>query len=198
MIRLLLALTLSASGAAAQELPAAFGVTNVAKEDVLNIRAAPSARSAIIGTYAPDDLNIEVLSTSPDGKWGRVGVSEGNGWVAMRFLARSEDTPTDTLPRPLICSGTEPFWTLAMTPGGDEYLTPDDRRDLTLTAKVAAPQGYLVTFTEGATLTHTLIVQRGLCSDGMSDRDFGWRAMLFKQAPDGNTLAAGCCTLDAH
>ncbi|MFZ3580746.1 hypothetical protein ACOI1H_01070 [Loktanella sp. DJP18] len=197
-MRLLLVLMLWAGSVAAQDFPDAFTVTGVAADDVLNIRSDATAASPIIGSFGPQDLNIEVLEVSTDGKWGRVGTGEGNGWVAMRFLARSGHNAADGMPRPFVCSGTEPFWTLALLPGGDEYLTPEGRRDLTLTTEATAPQGYLAIFDEGPTLTRNLIVMRGACSDGMSDRSFGWQAMLFNQAPDGNTVQTGCCTLDAH
>ncbi|HGG04386.1 MAG TPA: SH3 domain-containing protein, partial [Aliiroseovarius sp.] len=102
------------TAALAQNLPDAFFVTGVAADDVLNIRAEPSARSAIVGQLGPQAINVEVIAFSDNGKWGKVSTGEGNGWVAMRFLERSNHTPAGEVPRPMACFGTEPFWALGM------------------------------------------------------------------------------------
>jgi len=188
---------LMASPVAAQNLPARYATTGVAAQDRLNIRSAPDASSDIIGAYGPYALNIEVIRLSDDGKWGLIGIGERNGWVAMRFLAPSDHQAPNTFPRPMSCSGTEPFWTLNVTPRGDEYhALGDARRDLVMIRESTAPNGAIAVFEEGPTLNRTLIVQKGVCGDGMSDREFGWKATLFNEAPDGNAVQSGCCTLD--
>lgn len=199
MIRILtLILMMLAAPLAAQQLPAQFEVTGVAENDVLNIRAAPDAGADIIGEYGPYAFNIEVLETTPDGSWGLVGLGEGNGWVSMRYLAQRPTDP-NSLPRPISCFGTEPFWSLGMYPRGDEFnALGEERRPLTLTHEAVAPNGFLATFQEGPTLDRTAVIERMQCSDGMSDRRFGWRVMLFTEAPDGNGVLSGCCTLDGN
>ncbi|SHJ00799.1 SH3 domain-containing protein [Wenxinia saemankumensis] len=178
--------------------PAQYSVTGVADDDRLNIRAEPDASSPILDSYFPYAMNVEVLRTTPDGSWGLVGLPEGNGWVSMRYLAAQETDPAE-IPRPLNCGGTEPFWSLNMTLRGDEYDSPGTGyRFLSLLSARTAPNGYLATFEEGPTLNRTLTVMRGACSDGMSDREYGWRAMLFNDAPDGSEVQAGCCTLDGN
>ena len=97
----------------AETLPALFAVTGVAADDVLNIRAAPDAGAAAVGSFDPTRINIEVLDVSADGTWGMVGLPEGNGWVAMRFLERQEAV-AGSIPHPSTCIGTEPFWTLGL------------------------------------------------------------------------------------
>jgi uncharacterized membrane protein len=196
-LRLLL-LTLGAAGAAqADPLPATFQVAGVAEGDVLNIRAEPSAGSAIVGTIGPYGFGVEVLRLSDDGKWGLVGLPEGNGWVAMRYLRPAPATDPALVPRPLTCHGTEPFWTLGLFPKGAEWTTPDTpRTDLTVSSEGVAPEGYLIRAEEGPTRVFHLIIGRGFCSDGMSDREFGLEARLFLESPDGNRLLQGCCTLD--
>jgi len=186
--------------AAAQDYPAHFTVTNVVDPDRLNIRSAPSARADIIGDYSAYTVNIEVLGTTEDGSWGKVGIGERNGWVAMRFLARSNHQRTNEFPRPMSCGGLEPSWQLNVTTRGDEFRSYDtQRRDIEMTTQAAATgQGYIATFQEGPTLSRTLIVRKGICNDTMSDREFGWKATLFNEAPDGNSLLTGCCTLDAN
>ena len=44
---------------------------------------------------------------------------------------------------------------------------------------------------EGPTRIYTLNVTRQTCSDGMSDREFGWAASLFIESPDGNQMLTG-------
>lgn len=188
-------LTLWAGTLAAQDLPALFSVTGVQTGDVLNIRAAPDAGAAKVGEFGQYGFNIEVLETTADGGWGLVGIPEGNGWVSMRYMARQEVEPY-AIPRPISCVGTEPFWRISLYPRGSEYeMMGEPRSDLTLLSETVAPNGYLAVLEQGPTLNHTLIVERGACSDGMSDRRFGWRAMLFLDAPDRALVHSGCCSL---
>ena len=183
--------------AAARDLPAAFAVVDVAQTDVLNIRAAPNAAADIVGKIAPFAINVEVIATSEDGTWGKVGIPEGNGWVNMRYLEATPPTDPYTVPRPLSCFGTEPFWNIGMYPRGSEYTSPDTGAVLMADVSSAvAPQGYLVRLQEGPTLSRTLIITREACSDGMSDRDYGFSAQMFLEAPDGNSVYHACCTLD--
>jgi uncharacterized membrane protein len=196
--QLILAFSLCATPILAQTFPDAYVTKDIASDDTLNIRAEPSASAPIIGEYGPYTLNIEVLRTTPDGRWGLVGSGEGNGWVSMRYLEASGHNNPGDFPRPMRCSGTEPFWNLNVTMRGDEYhALGDTRRDLNMIRENSADNGGFAMFEEGPTLTRTLIVKRGYCSDGMSDREFGWQALLFNEAPDGNSVQSGCCTLDA-
>jgi uncharacterized membrane protein len=196
-LRCILLVLLGCSPAAAQELPAAFQVSGVAQDDVLNIRAAPSAEAEQTGSMAPFAQNVEVLEKSADGKWGKVSLPEGNGWVSLAYLVAMPAHTPDMMPRPLSCHGTEPFWNVSFYPRGAEFNSPDTGAvPLTETAEAVAPQGYLVSLTEGATMKRTLIVTRERCNDGMSDREYGFATRMFLQGPDGNAAFSGCCTLD--
>ncbi len=182
----------------AQSRPTVHAVTDVESDDVLNIRSEPSARSEILGSYFPYAIAIEVLETTPDGRWGMVGLGEGNGWVSMRYLT-DWPTPADEIPRPLRCFGTEPFWDLSMYPRGSEYTELGrERRDLNILSEDVTPTGFLARFEEGPTLNRVLEVAAGYCGDGMSDRRFGWSAVMSTQAPDGDYTDTGCCTLDGN
>ncbi len=123
--------------------------------------------------------------------------ARGNGWVAMRFLTASPLPDAGSVPRPLTCLGTEPFWSLGVFPKGAEWSTPEEpRTDLSLTEEASAPEGYRLRAEEGPTRLFHLTVQRETCSDGMSDREFGFSAHLFLESPDGNRVLSGCCTLN--
>lgn len=197
--RLTLILSLFGAPVAAQNFPESYVIRDIPADDTLNIRAEPTTAAPVIGEYGPYTLNIEVLRTTPDGKWGMVGVPEGNGWISMRYVELSGHNEPGIFPRPLTCYGTEPFWNLNVTVRGDEYQEMGDvRRDLNMIQENTAPNGAYAVFEEGPTLNRTLIVKRGYCGDGMSDREFGWQATLFNEAPDGNTVLSGCCTLDTN
>ncbi|WP_159453109.1 COG3650 family protein [Pseudooctadecabacter jejudonensis] len=182
-----------ATTGAAQTLPERFSVTGVAEDDVLNIRNGPGASFDKTGELEPFTLNVEVLDQQ-DG-WALIPTSESTGWVSMRFL-RPNPIPANEIPRPLVCSGTEPFWDIGFYPRGADYTELGlERRDLTVIHEETAPDGYLVEAREGPTMTRTLIVKAGVCSDGMSDRQYGMSALLFTSAPDGNFVHKGCCTI---
>ncbi|MFN4154427.1 MAG: COG3650 family protein [Paracoccaceae bacterium] len=183
--------------ASAQSFPAAYSVTGVAANDVLNIRAEPSAKAGIMGEIGPYGLNIEVLELSSDGKWGKVGMPEGGGWVSMAYLDPIEPEDPHLVPRPLSCFGTEPFWSVSLYPRGAEYNSPDTGAvPMTVLHEAVASQGFLIRLEEGPTLNRTLVVAREGCSDGMSDRLYGFATRMFTEAPDGNDSLHGCCTLD--
>lgn len=190
-------LTLWPTLAVAQSLPASYSVKGVAANDVLNIRSEPSAKAEIMGEIGPYGLNIEVLELSSDGKWGKVGMPEGSGWVSMSYLDLIEPTDPYLVQRPLSCFGTEPFWSVSLYPRGAEYNSPDTGAvPMTVTREAVAAQGFLIQLEEGPTLNRTLVVSREACSDGMSDRSFGFATRMFTEAPDGNSSLQGCCTLD--
>jgi uncharacterized membrane protein len=190
-------LGLGTVAAGAQTFPASYSVTGVAADDALNIRAEPSAEAEILGEIGPYALNIEVIELSDDGKWGKIGLPEGNGWVSMAFLDPIPPVDPNLVQRPLSCFGTEPFWSVSLYPRGAEYNSPDTGIvPLTVTHEAVADQGALIVLEEGPTLNRTLIVRREMCSDGMSDRIYGFATRMFTEAPDGNSALSGCCTLD--
>lgn len=193
----ILILMLSASALTAEELPAQFSVSGVAADDVLNIRQAPGAHSAKIGALEPYTTNVEVLALSDNGRWGRIGMPEGNGWVAMRYLSRQEVPEGQVIPRPLSCLGTEPFWRIGLLARGDEYeRMGEDRVDLELVEERPGENGFQADLRAEDGTTYSLVVTRGLCSDGMSDREFGWSGTLFIDRANGAETLNGCCSLD--
>lgn len=196
---LLFALSLVLGLTAAQadtRYPALFDVSGVEIGDVLNLRATPSASSAIAGGLPPDAKGVEVVGVSEDGKWGLIATGEGNAWVALRFL--TAQPAKAGLPGPLLCLGTEPFWSLRHDGRAAEWSTPETPAEaLSVVPVVVAPEGYLVAAQSAAGQTLQMLVSRENCSDGMSDRQFGFAARLFRHgAADANQLLRGCCTLD--
>ena len=210
MIRLLALLValLPMPGLAQEHFPALYSATGVAADDVLNVRAEPSASAPIIGAFGPVQSSIEVIA-APTGGWGQVNTGEASGWVSMRFLRRApgqEWEPGGTLgisPVPLECFGTEPFWSLHLSDG--DLMTFTDPFD-----GDGAPQPGIFSPVWGSASTakfgftgsrddgqayFTGILSRALCSDGMSDRLYGLSIDLVRETPLGTRLDTGCCRL---
>ncbi|NAZ36700.1 COG3650 family protein [Rubellimicrobium sp. CFH 75288] len=182
------------AGAMAQDLPARFTVAGVAAGDVLNVRAAPSASARILGTLAPGDTGVEIVRLSPDGRWGLMPLREGSGWVSMRYLAREAPSPTP-LPRPLLCRGTEPFWSLTLDTRGARFERMGEGAiPLRQHGEVAGFRGGVAAFDAGGE-TLDLTVIRQACSDGMSDRPYGFTALVWNR---GELFLEGCCALSAR
>lgn len=194
-----LALTLFGlpQSAQAQEVPGLFDVVEVAASDVLNIRAEPSASAPVIGSFAPDAKGIEVLALSEDGKWGMVSAGESDGWVALRFLLPLPGGEPGLIPRPMTCFGTEPFWSIALGSDGLRWSTPDGQpQDLKLVEEKTANEGYFLSASGAKGQdSYNLTITKEYCSDGMSDRSYGYSARLFLASPEGNNLMRACCTM---
>lgn len=200
MIRLLALLLLLAGPARAtvDGWPALFDVTGVAADDVLNVRAAPSAGAPVIGTLAPDARGVEVIRPTRDLRWGRVNLGDQAGWAALAYLQRRPGQWDGAIPDSLTCTGTEPFWSLRLDPGATRLDRPEGAA---LTAGPAARQPAegrrdvwaFRAWAEGRGLSG--FVTRAACSDGMSDRDYGLRVEFLELLGDGFTAYSGCCSL---
>ncbi|MEM8576538.1 MAG: SH3 domain-containing protein [Pseudomonadota bacterium] len=184
-----------AGAAAAFDLPALHRVTGVAADDGLNIRSAPVASADVLGTLPPDSTGIEVTERSANGRWGRINVDEGSGWVALRFLERTGGL---TDPVRATCFGMEPFWSLALD--GTATFTPAAGApfafDLRPQIGSANRTDRLALLGSGPFGDLTATLSAGSCSDGMSDRHYALRidAVLDFQT-GGPRLISGCCTL---
>jgi uncharacterized membrane protein len=194
MIRAALILLWLTAPLRADVYPALHEVTGVAADDVLNIREAPDASAAMIGTLAPDATGVEVVAVQ-DG-WAVVNTGEGTGYAALRFLARADAPDWPTLEVPLTCLGTEPFWSLQIDPAQSEtrFQTPEDEEPLVAPITSTWPglpwsQAAAVALPDGLA-----VLTPAACSDGMSDQSFGIAADLFLTGPD-RTRLSGCCRL---
>lgn len=201
MLRLLAPLFFSATVAGAQThpLPQLFDVQEVAANDILNIRAEPSANAEVIGTLAHDARSIEVVATNDAGNWGRVNSGEGSGWVNLHYMAaRGVHIDNYNLPNGLFCMGTEPFWSVSNIGGALHYDTPDaPGQDMPIW--IAQDTGIAedlrrMVHMGGIGGQASAFIYPASCSDGMSDRAFGL-AISLMTAPDA-PLLSGCCTLN--
>jgi uncharacterized membrane protein len=171
-------------------LPAIYHVTRVSGDDVLNVRSGPSTGYPVIDGLL-NGTQVEVTAGSGDG-WARILHGEGNGWVAMRYL---EPLTASAIPETLFCSGTEPFWSLTLERDGALTFTEMDRGPV----KISPDWRHSVTgtlngsFAAGADRDIALFHRRD-CSDGMSDRSYGWAVDFLRTGGQGAYLQ-GCCRM---
>lgn len=198
-------LVAAAPAAATQEyiLPTLFDVTGVAANDVLNIRAAPSASAAILGTLSPHARDIEVVGYDQTGRWARINTGERSGWAALRYLSYQVDVWTPgTLPPTLHCLGNEPFW--SFRPSGDAvvFSTPEmpesvmQIRQVLATGVFRDPRRSVSAQSDSRRLTAVIVPMA--CSDGMSDRSYGLDVTVILEGPGSTRLLAGCCSIAPH
>ena len=198
-MRNLFAITLVAAvlvGAAAEA--GVYRVVNVDESDVLNIRAAPDAGSEIVGALAPGAAMIEVVEEHAG--WARIITGEGHGWVSMAYLEPIMRPVTrGGAPLALQCSGTEPFWGLALD--GDESVRFYDGMGsgeevaarLTESREAQSRPWPFVYYFEGD-VSGVAVLDRAQCSDGMSDIDYVWRAYVdVRDGENGARFLEGCC-----
>ncbi len=199
MMRLVLCLVLAlgASASGAQDLPALFDVDGVAADDVLNVRAAPDAGAAIVGSLSPDAAGVEV--TAIDGGWARVNSGERSGWAALGYLST---VPGGTFPRArgLRCFGTEPFWSLRIVQEGAARYESMEGAGLDLMAGAVLPGANVPDrfglFAAGPAGSAAVSLRRENCSDGMSDRLYGLSAEVILGGGMSAVLS-GCCSVTA-
>jgi uncharacterized membrane protein len=195
-MRALLALLLCLAGPAfSTGLPALYTVSDVAADDVLNIRTAPDAGAAIIGSLAPDAQNVEVIRTSDDGRWGLVNAAEQSGWASLAYLS-AQDSPPHT-ERPLNCSGTEPFWSLETsdTIVFTQLNGPAAKYFITTRTPASGRSDRYALGGGGMEGLATALISAQICSDGMSDRAFGLEIDLLIDTGEAQTYLTGCCSL---
>jgi uncharacterized membrane protein len=201
-----LALLIAMQNLANAAAPGYFKVTGVAPGDVLNIRLEPGADSQQIGSFEPGTDRIEVLEvvTTRGSEWGRVHASDTDGWVSMRFLEPVEVklVGNTNLPEGLRCGGTEPFWSADLSEGSIDFSPMEGAaRKLPLAFSVTAigrNNRFALAASDGARRMTLVVGEDGQCSDGMSDRQFRWRADLLMENPADSELPTayeGCCSL---
>ncbi|MHA3913927.1 SH3 domain-containing protein [Halovulum sp. GXIMD14793] len=200
MKHLIFLFMLLTSPIAAQQVPGLYNVTNVAADDVLNIRENPRASAGIIGELGPYQNNVEVVGLSGDKKWGLVNIEERSGWVAMAFLTLDDRLESGSyLDKPLRCFGTEPFWQLTVRDNASKLAwlgVEDEEFDITFSegpVNRMPGRGMMIAQSGGSRLTATVIPNQ--CHDGMSDQTYGLSIDLLYEQPSQSKVLQGCCQL---
>ncbi len=112
-------------------------------------------------------------------------VLSATAWLSACATPAPQEPPAQAAYRVV---GTEPFWGIHVEGDTLHFTTLDDQAGKHLRASgVAHANGVRYEGSNGAT-AFRLDLQRGACSDGMSDRDYAYRA-AFRY---GTTDYAGC------
>lgn len=184
----------SAQASEPRLVPQLHDVVDVAPDDVLNIRAAPTARAEIIGGLAPDATGVEVVALNDDASWGRVNHAEASGWVYLRYMRpRGVHIDNFNMPTGLRCFGTEPFWDLTHEAGQLDYRSLGGEKQ-SFAIDIAQDTGITDDFTRMIRAGDlTAYIHPASCNDGMSNRAYGL-AIGLMTGPRASLLT-GCCTL---
>ena len=124
-------------------------------------------------------------------------VRSGIGWVNARFLVPAKPNAAPETGYPLLCAGTEPFWSLHIAAGRAKYSSPD-AHDMSFTTSAWLPaHGSRGLFAirlgkreRTAKSGYAVVARNPACSDGMSDTLYPFNNVLIM--PDGQVLD-GCC-----
>lgn len=181
---------------AASGLADSFGMAitaNVPRGDRLNVRIAPNADAEILNSF-PNYLVLDTFGTTDDGKWTRIAVPEGTGWVSSHYLKEHRMSfESDGMPTHMRCFGAEPFWSfdLLSLEASFSSLGNNELKAVVSSSHRSRNVGRAsVAFQAGE---FTGILTYANCSDGMSDRPYPW--VLNLMGPDDdNALLTGCCT----
>lgn len=182
-------------------LPNLYDVTVIETWDTLNVRAKPSGDGKIIAKLPATARGVELVGRDSTGKWGKVNVGEQTGWVALRFLKQQQDIwQPAALPESLVCSGTEPFWSLDAVPSGMVFSEPDQpERNLELRKVMdrgiegEPSRGLIAGDGKGRV---TAFIRPAQCSDGMSDRSFALAVSVILDGSDmPSRMLTGCCSI---
>lgn len=170
----------------------AYSVVNVRPGDVLNMRAQPNPSAPVVATIPHNATNVLLTGRRGTGDWIEVTYQRRRGWVNANFLGLASGRYE--IPAFLDCTGTEPFWSIKLTPG---YAHADlmfaERRYLFRLQRFQQTMNrtdifHLRGIARGANMS--LIIRHESCSDGMSDTNYPYSAIALIS---GIHTIAGCC-----
>lgn len=182
-------------------------VSGVDADDALNIRAdidltLDVGSSDIVGTIPHDASDVMVTGLSVhigDTKWREIRYHGTVGWVNARYL-----TPTNMLlerPEALQCSGTEPFWNVAIDENDSTFISQDLESPIELDYLRLAPGigrtdlwAHYLDSADGAYSLTVVVRYTETCSDDMSDLTYDFEALLLGLDTAG-APAYGCCSI---
>lgn len=177
-----------------------YRVIDVAADDQLQVRERPGVEAGVLGALAPHADNLVITGSVMDvggSQWWEIVFVEGylsRGWVNGRFLAAVDGEERDG-DYPLLCAGTEPFWSLEIGNGQATYSDPELERLAMSASPWRMASGmtgrFAVQLEHEAQLGYAGIWREAAaCSDGMSDTRYPFGTILIR--PDGEVLG-GCC-----
>lgn len=183
-----------------------YAVTGVAADDNLIIREEPSDEGKPSDWRKLGDIPANAKSIFGTGRsklvggqrWREIMFGSILGWVNAKYISEvPSEVPLSQ--ETLSCLGTEPFWSLTLSPAGSEYERPDDPE--IKTAKITVertmpasgrrfPLLYRIADAEGRKY-HATVSNKQWCTDDMSDYDYSFQVLLSSD----NEFLEGCCVI---
>ncbi|MBO0614020.1 MAG: hypothetical protein RL122_1035 [Pseudomonadota bacterium] len=215
-----MALALTLSVASVHAATDVYGVTGVQSGEFLNMRSDAGVSNAITGRIPFNGQGI--VTTGEEKKvsgtlWAKVYWNGVGGWVSKRYLlaeGQTATTPTKpvttrplTVPPPkvvvppakpsankLVCSGTEPFWSVEISDtnlivnmmDGPRYSVPVTFRQTSANNTTIAVIGGA----SGTNNTQAFMQKVNSCSDGMSDMSYPYSVTAVL---NNSKVVSGCC-----
>ena len=191
-------LTAAPAAAGTPDPALSYRVVDVADDDELNVRQQPGVDGGLLGSLAPDDENVvvtgSVMNVGGSEWWEIVFADADRGWVNGRFLQPMDEEAAE-IEYPLLCTGTEPFWSLELEDGEATYSAMGGET-LSLSAGPWLMAGgmtgrFAVELEHDGEIGYVGIWrEKDFCSDGMSDIRYPFGTILIRP---GGEVFAGCC-----
>lgn len=165
----------------------------------LILHAQPDDDAPVVGRLAGDARNVVVSGATvqtPTGLWYEI-IREDGRWAWARadhLRAQAEREPSRNYT--LMCTGTEPFWSLSIASGRATFSTPDLEQDVIWDASEwKQARGLLDRFAIRLDAANgsgylAVIAGREACSDNMSDMAYPFETLLITPA---QAVRGGCC-----
>jgi uncharacterized membrane protein len=170
----------------------AYTVVNVEPGDALNMRTQPNPNARVVTAIPHDATGIVLTGRRSGADWVEVVFQRRRGWVNARFLGLASGRYQ--IPAFLDCSGTEPFWSIALSPGyaRADLMFAERRHTFRITQFQQVMNRTDIAHIRGAArnVYLSLIVRHESCSDGMSDTEYPYSAVALIS---GVNTIAGCC-----
>lgn len=182
-----------------QTLPALYSVVNVEEDGVLSVHERPDTGSPALTTLDWNARDIEVVAFDDSGEWAQINIGETTAWISMAYLEEQFMAGSSLLPRPLVCFGNGPFWTLEI--GNKPFAELDWLDGITLrfsglyTISSDSREGRYMMIAENTGRSLHGFVERKSCSDGMSERNYALDLNLLIRDGDQTRYFAGCCSI---
>ena len=170
-----------------------YSVSNVAPDDVLNVREEPRGSSPKLGSLAFNKDIVEIVSTNSAGSWGMVRMGEHMGWTSMRYLSPTRVTTFGgtNIPIGLRCFLEEPFVTYTFGAGVMiENKLGSAERYFPVIEIIPNDTQYKVYFEESNIIRHISLTMDAKGSSTMADVSLLWSFSI-----DGSNLGTAGCTL---
>jgi len=170
-----------------------YAVSNVAPDDVLNVREEPRGSSPKLGSLAFNKDIVEIVTTNSAGSWGMVRMGEHMGWTSMRYLRPTRVTTFGgtNIPIGLRCFLEEPFVTYTFGAGVMIENKPGSaERYFPVIEIIPNDTQYKIYFEESDIIRNISITMDAKGTSTMADVSFLWSFSI-----DGSNLGTAGCTL---